>query len=125
MSRIANRPLTKPRDPHRFADLAQVIAAIGLLSIPAFLYASQRAALHDTRQRISELEDQLIAAAEHREVLRVQRAMEEDPRRVRDKAERLLGLEPPESAQVKYLPRTDPALTAGLVSALVPADGHP
>ncbi len=125
MSRIANRPLTKPRDPHGFADLAQVIAAIGLLIIPAFLYASQQANLHDARKHINALEDALIAEAERRELLLVQHAIEQDPRRVHEKAERLAGLGTPSPGQVSYLSRSA-VPPADLVADSRPGpDGHP
>lgn len=124
MSRIANRQLTKPRDPHRLGDLAQVVAAIALLIVPALLYASQRASLHQTQRRIADLRAELIRLDEQRQLLRIEAASEEDPRRLRARAGSLSGLREPEADQVQYLQRHDDvrllvAETSGDV------DGHP
>ena len=114
MSRIENRPLTKPSDPHRFADLGQVIAAIALLIIPAFLYATERAELHDATKHISGLEARLLQLRDERELLLVERATELDPRRLRDKARTLAGLVDPERGQMADLPReTNPPRLGG------------
>ena len=74
MSRIANRPLTKPSEPHRFAELAQVLAATLLLLLPAFLYASQRADHHQAQREIAGLKATLAALEEERQLLRIELA---------------------------------------------------
>lgn len=127
MSRIENRPLTRASEPHRFADLGQVIAAIALLIIPAFLYASERADLHDANKHISALEAKLLELRDQRELLLVERATELDPRRLRDKARTLAGLVDPERGQMTYLPRAAPwPVSNGFVAdATESPDGHP
>ena len=127
MSRIANRPLTKPSEPHRFADLAQVLAAIVLLMVPAFLYASQRADLHQAQRRIGELEQELLDLEERRKLLTLELDSELDPRRIDQRAREIAGLQDPEPDQIVYLSRLaadqpGPALVASVVEGL---DGHP
>jgi hypothetical protein len=119
LSRIANRPLTKPSEPHRFADLAQVLAAILLLMIPAFLYASQRADLHHAERRIADLEQRLIELTERRKLLTLELDSELDPRRIDERAREVVGLQDPEPEQVVFLPR-DP----GDVSSPAPLLAH-
>lgn len=125
MSRIANRPLTKPRQPHRLSELAQVVAAITLLIIPAFLYASQRAKLHHAQRRIATLERQLIELEERRQLLRIELATENDPRRIEAKALALTGLREPEPEQVRFLARLSPTDPRRLVAVAGDTDGHP
>lgn len=127
LSRIENRPLTKPSEPHRFADLGQAIAAMALLIIPAFLYASERANLHDANKHISALEARLLRLRDARELLLVERATELDPRRLRDKARTLAGLVDPERGQMTYLPRPAalPVSPAFVADATDGRDGHP
>lgn len=122
MSRIANRPLTKPREPNRLGDLAQVVAAIVLLIIPAFLYASQRAGLHQAQRRSAALEAELERLAERRQLLRIEIASELDPRRLHDKAGSF-ALGEPVAGQIHYLQRDDAALLITEVSEDI--DGHP
>jgi len=127
VSRITNRPLTKPSEPHRFADLGQVIASILLLIIPALLYASQRAKIHDARERVSQLESRLLRLRKQRELLLVEFATEQDPRRLEQRAKDRANLGEPVAGQVTYLPRpghrtNPPAL---LAATLGDPDGHP
>ncbi|MFW6198720.1 MAG: hypothetical protein ACOC5E_02745 [Acidobacteriota bacterium] len=126
MSRIANRPLLKPRQPNRFADLGQVILAILLLIIPALLYASQRAELHRARRQIAALEQRLAELEEARQHLVLEYSTELDPRRMRDKARSRVGLVVPSAGQIVHLDRGAdawrPPLLAGLPGG---PDGHP
>lgn len=124
MPRIANRPLTKPRDPNRLGDLTQVVAAIALLALPAFLYATQRASLHQTQRRIASLQSELIRLEEHRQLLRIEMASEQDPRRLRDKAGGIAELGEPAIEQVRYLERRD-ADRWLITETAGDADGHP
>lgn len=127
MSRIANQPLTKPNVPHRFADLGQVIVAIVLLIVPAFLYASQRAQLRNANQQIGELESRLLRLRDDRELLLVEISTELDPRRLNDKAHALAGLQEPTADQITYLPRTGSGtpIRVLLAAATGGPDGHP
>lgn len=127
MSRIANNPLTKPREPNRFTDLAQVVAATLLLIGPAFLYASQRAELHKMERRIGELQQRLLSLREQRELLDLELAAQLDPWRLEERASRLAGLQSPAGLQTHYLPRVlQPQPPPSLVAEhLGVADGHP
>lgn len=127
MSRIANRPLTKPSQPNRFADLGQVVLAMLLLIIPALFYASQRADLHEARRRIASLEERLVELEEERQHLVLEYATELDPRRMEERAREITGLVEPEPEQIVYLDRIEetsppPPLVAGAVGG---PDGHP
>lgn len=124
MPRIANRPLTKPREPHRLGDLLQVIAAIGLLILPALLYASQRARLHQVERQIGTLEQTLLDLQDRRRMLEIELASEGDPRRISDKAAELADLGEPVSEQVKYLQRLDRERPVAVPTAGA-TDGHP
>lgn len=125
MSRIANRPLIKPREPHRLSDLAQVILAILLLVIPAFFYAAQRADLHRAQRRIAALEQQLGALQERSQLLRIEISSERDPRRLIQKARAIAGLVEPPPDLVRFLSRPVRRAPALLVEATGQADGHP
>ena len=127
MSRIANRRLIKPSDPDRFSDLGQVIVAIILLVIPAFLFAAQRAELHEAQRELTRLERRLVDLEERRQHLLLERATELDPRRVQEKARRISGLTDPDAEQVVFLGRPgtqspSPLLAAGAIGE---PDGHP
>ena len=126
MSRIANRPLVKPRQPNRFADLGQVILAILLLIIPALFYASQRAELHRAQRRIADLEQRLVELEETRQHLVLEYSTELDPRRMQEKARRRAGLVEPAADQIVYLDRGGetwrPPMLAGIPGG---PEGHP
>ena len=127
MSRIANRQLTKLREPNRFADLAQVLAAILLLIIPAFYYASQRATNQRAELEIASLERRLADLAERRLLLQIQLASELDPRRLHDRARQIAGLSEATAEQIRYLARPgmrglEPVQAAPLAGE---PDGHP
>ena len=125
MSRIANRPLTKPRKPHRFGELAQVIAAVTLLIIPAFLYAAQRANLHHAERRIATLEQRLVELEERRRLLRIELSTERDPRRIFSKAHSLTPLREADPEQIRYLSRLDSSDAPRLMAVSGGVDGHP
>ena len=127
MSRIANRPLTKPSEPHRFADLGQVLAGTLLLMIPAFLFASQRADLHQAERRIAALEARLIELDERRKLLTLELDSELDPRRIDKRAREIAGLRDPAPEQIVYLPRSTGVDSRSplLAEATEIPDGHP
>ncbi len=125
MSRIANRPLTKTREPNRLAELTQVIAAIALLIMPAFLYASQRAKLHHAERRISLLQRQLLDLEEERQLLRIELATERDPRRIYAKALAVTELREALPEQVEFLSRMELADQTRLAAVSGDPDGHP
>lgn len=92
MSRIANRPLTKATDPHRFTDMAQVLGAILLLLVPAFFYAAQRAGSLEANQHVGYLEAELLAIQQEREFIELDLQRLLEPRSLAERAERLAGL---------------------------------
>jgi len=126
VSRIANRPLTKPSEPHRFADLVQVLTAILLLIIPAFLYASQRADLHRAQRRARDLEAELSRLEERRELLTLELEAQLDPRRLEERARTIALMQEPEDGQILYLSRPGEALRRPALVADVAGgtDGH-
>ena len=92
--------------------------AIGLLILPAILYASQRSELHDANRRISALESRLLRLGNERELLLVELATQTDPRRLDTKARVLAGLGPAREGQVTFLPRpSEGPSSASLVAA--------
>jgi len=95
VSRIANRPLTKATDPHRLTDLAQVVAAILLLLVPAFFYAAQRAGSLEANQRVGDLEAELLALQQQRELIQLDLQRLLEPRGLSERAQRLAGLTVP------------------------------
>jgi hypothetical protein len=120
--RIANRPLTKATDPHRFTDLAQVLGALLLLLVPAFFYAAQRAGSLEANQRVGDLEAELLALQQERELidLDLQRLLE--PRGLAQRAEDLAGLVAPAGALVVLAP--DSAFDERVLLASEIVDGH-
>lgn len=126
MSRIANRPLTKPQDPYRFADLAQVLAGILLLMGPAFLYASQRAELHRAERSIGMLQQRLLDLQHERDLLNLELATQEDPWRLEARAREIAGLQAGTPTQMVHLPRIARLPSSQPLVADFPAgDGHP
>jgi hypothetical protein len=91
-SRVVNGPLIKSREPGRLADLARVILLGALVALPAFLYATLQANLHQQRRSVVELEEQLGQLEEQRRRIDVELASLRDPRRVRQVAAAMLGL---------------------------------
>ncbi len=127
MPRVINRQLTKPSDPERLTYFGQLIVAILLLIIPGFLYASQRARLHENRGQIAALESRLADLDERRGQLLIERAVELDPWRLQHKARELAGLGEPLPEQVASLGRPQSGgerllLTSGGGRG---PDGHP
>ena len=124
MSRIANRPLIKAREPHRFSDLGQAFAGILLLIVPAFLYASQRADMRESRRQTGDLEATLLQLQQERKLLELELQTELDPRTLEKKARAIADLQDPEVSQVEHLPRVhDEAAGNGITT--VATDGHP
>ncbi len=125
MSRIANRPLIKAREPNRFSDLGQAFAGILLLTIPAFLYASQRADVRESRRQTGDLEATLLQLRQERKLLELELQTELDPRVLEQKARTIAGLRDPEDSQVEHLPRVygDDGGSGNI--ATVATDGHP
>ena len=107
MSRIANRPLTKATDPHRFTDLAQVLGAILLLLVPAFFYAAQRAGSLEANQAVGELEAELLAIQQEREFIELELQRLLEPRSLAERAERLAGLIVPDDQLLVLAPDSD------------------
>ena len=105
MSRIANRPLIKAREPNRFSDLGQAFAGILLLIIPAFLYASQRADVRESQRQTGDLEAALLQLQQERTLLELELQTELDPRTLEGKARDIAGLHDPERNQLEHLPR--------------------
>ena len=124
MSRIANRPLIKAREPNRFGDLGQAFAGILLLIIPAFLYASQRADMRESRRQTGDLEATLLQLQQERKLLELELQTELDPRSLEQKARDIAGLGNPEDSQVEHLPRAYGAVGRDHI-ATVATDGHP
>lgn len=124
MSRIANRPLIKAREPNRFGDLGQAFAGILLLIIPAFLYASQRADMRESRRQTGDLEAALLQLQQERKLLELELQTELDPRSLEQKARAIAGLGDPEDSQVEHLPRAYGAVGRDHI-ATVATDGHP
>lgn len=122
MSRIANRPLTKAADPHRFTDLAQVLAAMLLLVLPAFFYAAQRSHKHDADLRMGALERQLLAIQAERESIQLELELLREPRSLADRASRIADLVPPASGQLVVL--SSPAHEDRVLLASRSSDGH-
>jgi cell division protein FtsL len=102
-SRVANGPLIKAREPGRLTDLARVILLGALVVLPAFLYATLQANLHQQRRTVVELEQQLGEIEEQRRRLEVELASLRDPRRIREVAAGMLGMVDAESDQIVYL----------------------
>ena len=102
-SRVENGPLIKAREPGRLADLARVIFLGALVALPAFLYATLQANLHQQRRSVVELEEQLGQLQEHRRRLEVELASLRDPRRIKEVAAGVLGMADAESDQIVYL----------------------
>lgn len=124
LSRIANRPLIKAREPNRFGDLGQAFAGILLLIIPAFLYASQRADMRESRRQTGDLEAALLQLQQERKLLELELQTELDPRSLEQKARAIAGLGDPEDSQVEHLPRAYGAVGRDHI-ATVATDGHP
>ena len=122
MPRIANRPLTKATDPHRFTDLAQVLGAILLLLVPAFFYASQRAGSLEANQHVGDLEAELLALHQERELLDLDLQRLLEPRGLAERAERLAGLTSPSGPLVVMAP--DSAFDERVLLASEIVDGH-
>ncbi len=125
MSRIANRPLVKAREPNRFSDLGQAFAGILLLIIPAFLYASQRADMRESRRQTGDLETALLQLQQERKLLELELQTELDPRTLERKARTIAGLRQPEDGQVEHMPRAGDGMPSGGYIATVATDGHP
>jgi len=101
--RVVNGPLIKSREPGRLGDLARVILLGALVALPAFLYATMQANLHQQRRSVVDLEEQLGELEEQRRRLDVELASLRDPRRVRQVASAMLGMIDADSEQVVYL----------------------
>ncbi len=125
MSRIANRPLVKAREPNRFSDLGQAFAGILLLIIPAFLYASQRADMRESRRQTGDLETTLLQLQQERKLLELELQTELDPRALEHKARTIAGLRHPEDGQVHHMRRSAGGMASGGHVATVATDGHP
>ena len=125
LSRIANRPLIKAREPNRFSDLGQAFAGILLLTIPAFLYASQRADVRESRRQTGNLEATLLQLQQERKLLELELQTELDPRALEQKARTIAGLRNPEDGQVEHLPRVYGNAGGNGNIATVATDGHP
>jgi len=120
VSRIANRPLTKATDPHRLTHLAQVLGAIVLLLVPAFFYAAQRAGSLEANQHVGDLEAELLAIQQERELIELDLQRLLEPRSLADRAYRLAGLIVPDDQQTLVLVRDSVfdervLLTSGIV----------
>jgi cell division protein FtsL len=102
-SKVANGPLIKAREPGRLTDLARVILLGALVALPAFLYATLQANLHQQRRSVVELEEQLGELEGQRRRLEVELASLRDPRRVREVAAGALGMVDAEPDQIVYL----------------------
>ncbi len=122
MSRIANRPLTKATDPHRFTDLAQVLGAILLLLVPAFFYAAQRADSLEASQRVGDLESELLAIQQEREFIELDLQRLLEPRSLTERAQRLAGLSASDTQPAVLAPESDFGERVLLASELV--DGN-
>lgn len=122
MSRIANRPLTKASDPHRLTDLAQVVAAIFLLLVPAFFYAAQRAGSLEASQRVGDLEAELLGLQQERELLELDLQRLLEPRGLAERAQRLAGLTLPEEQLLVLAP--DPNFDDRVLLASEIVDGN-
>jgi len=107
VSRIANRPLTKATDPHRFTDLAQVLGAILLLLVPAFFYAAQRAGSLEANQHVGDLEAELLAIQQERELLELDLQRLLEPRSLAARAHSLAGLIVPDDQLLVLAPDSD------------------
>lgn len=101
--RVVNGPLIKPREPGRLADLARVVLLGALVALPAFLYATLQANLHDYRRSVVELEQQLEEIEERRRRLEVELASLRDPRRIKELATRINQLVPVPPDRIVYL----------------------
>jgi len=122
VSRIANRPLTKATDPHRFTDLAQVLGALLLLLVPAFFYAAQRAGSLEANQAVGELEAELLAIQQEREFIELDLQRLLEPRSLAERAERLAGLIVPDDQLLVLAPDSDFGERVLLASEIV--DGN-
>jgi cell division protein FtsB len=101
--RVVNGPLIKPREPGRLADLARVVLLGALVALPAFLYATLQANLHNYRRSVVQLERQLEEIEERRRRLEVELASLRDPRRIKDLATNMSQLVPVQPDQIVYL----------------------
>ena len=122
MSRIANRPLTKSADPHRFTDLAQVLVAMLLLVLPAFFYAAQRSHKHEADLRMGALERQLLAIQAERETIQLELEQLREPRKLAERASRIADLASPAAGQLVVLDALLPDSRVLLASRS--SDGH-
>ena len=102
-SRVANGPLIKSRPPGRLVDLARVILLGALVALPAFLYATLQANLHQQRRSVVELEEELGGLEGQRRRLDLQLSSLRDPHVVREFAADILGMVDAESEQIVYL----------------------
>jgi hypothetical protein len=122
VSRIANRPLTKATDPHRLTDMAQVLGAILLLLVPAFFYAAQRADSLEANQHVGDLEAELLAIQQQRELIELDLQRLLEPRSLAERAERLAGLIVPDDQLLVLAPDSDFGESVLLASEIV--DGN-
>ena len=121
-SRVVNGRLVKPREPGRVGDLARMILLGLLIAVPAFLYAGLQAKLHEYRLEVVGLEERLKELQEDRQRLDVELASASDPKKIKELAHDLFGLEEAPQDQVVFLPRTSVA-PAGDLTFLAEATG--
>jgi len=122
VSRIANRPLTKATDPHRFTDLARLLCAILLLLVPAFFYAAQRADSLEANQHVGDLEAELLTLQQERELIELDLQRLLEPRSLAERAHRLAGLIVPDGQLLVLAPDSDLGEHVLLASEIV--DGN-
>ena len=125
--RVVNGPLVKPREPGRLGDLARTMLLGLLLVVPAFLYASLQATLHEYRREVVKLEDRRDELKEERQRLDVDLAKASSPQRIAELAQRVSGLEDAKQDQFIYLPRPPVAPARDLsflAEAIGDADGR-
>lgn len=125
--RVVNGPLVKPREPGRLGDLARTLLLGLLLVVPAFLYASLQATLHEYRLEVVQLDGRMDELEAERQQLDLDLAEASNPQRIAALALQVGGLEEASQEHVIYLPRTPVAPARDLsflAEAIGDADGR-
>ncbi len=97
---IDNSRLVRPGAPHRFREMARLLALGGLVAAVALLYAWQHFACIQLSYQLESLKSQRAQAAELNQELRLEVAGLRAPSRIDQIARRQLGLTAPAADQI-------------------------
>jgi cell division protein FtsL len=96
---IDNSRLVRPASPHRFREMARLLALGGLVTFAALLYAWQHFACIQLRYQLETLKSQRAQAVELNRELKLEVAGLRAPSRIDQIARRQLGLTVPADGQ--------------------------